>query len=86
MIVMIVAIMFVVMLVLMGMIVRFVIVVFAMGLVMGLVRMRLEIVVIAFTRMAFEDLRLGRSIGAGALDDLAADAIAIAATARIAVT
>jgi hypothetical protein len=52
---------------------------------MSLVRLRLEFVMTAAVGVgSLEGLRLGCSIGAGALDDLAADAIATAAAARIA--
>jgi hypothetical protein len=57
-----------------------------MVLTMDLVRMRLEGVMIAMGLLPLEGLRLEQcGIGAGALDDLAADAVAIAAAARAAV-
>ena len=80
-IVVLVAIMIVMMLEIIGMLVRFVLMVLAVRLV----RAGLEIVMLAFAGMALEDLCLGRGIGACALDDRAADAIAMAAAARVAV-
>jgi hypothetical protein len=49
---------------------------------LGLVRLGFEFVMVAAVRpISLEALRLGCRIGAGALDDLAADAIATAAAA-----
>jgi hypothetical protein len=64
-----------------GVIVRFMLMVLAMSIM----RMRLELVVIAVGLLPLEGLRLQqRGVGAGALDDLAANAVAIAAAARTA--
>jgi hypothetical protein len=89
MIVMVVAIMFMMMLVLvlvfMGMIMRFMLMMFALMFALmfvpGLVRMRLVVRLIAVRPVSLEGLRLGRGVGACALDDLAADAVAMAAAA-----
>jgi hypothetical protein len=62
---------------LVGMLVRSLLMVFAMGLMRG----RFVVAMLAFRRMPFERLRLRR----GALDDLAADAVAMTAAPRIAV-
>jgi hypothetical protein len=63
------------------MLVRIVLMMFAMSLV----RLRFELVMTAAVGVrSLEVLRFGCRLGAGALDDLAADAIATAAAARIA--
>ena len=65
-----------------GVIVRFMLMVLAMSIM----RMRLELVVIAVELLPLEGLRLEqRGVGAGAFDDLTANAVTIAAAARIAV-